>query len=152
TSIQPGFEIFAGQALTKPAVFPRSTRMMWPTDQEFVYAMETDGQPSMLFRLDTQGMVQGGITAASDHRFFFGSTGGRVYGLRATRTGEVIWNQSLGEPFYKAPFVSGNNVLFISSFGHLHNLSSETGEPLWNQPTYGDRKSTRLNSSHVKIS
>lgn len=137
TSIQPEFEIFAGQALIKPAVYPGSTRVMWPTDREFVYALETDGKPTMLFRLETQGLVEGGITAASDHRFFFGTTGGRVYGLRATRIGEVLWNQSLGEPFYQAPFVSQQNVLFVSSYGHLHNLSAETGEPLWSQPTYG---------------
>src|SRR5690606_5752699 len=78
-----------------------------------------------------------GITAASGQRFFFGSTGGRVYGLRATQTGEVLWNQSIGEPFYKAPFVSGDRVLFVSGYGHLHNLSAKTGEPLWSQPAYG---------------
>lgn len=136
-SIQPGFEMFSGQALTKPAVFPGSTLIMWPTDQEFVYAMETEGSPSTLFRLATHGIVQGGIAAASGGRFFFGSVGGRVYGIRATRNGEVLWNQSLGEPFYKPPFISGDQLLINSGFGNLHNLSVQTGEPLWERPARG---------------
>ncbi len=136
-SIQPGFEMFSGQALAKPVTFPHSNRIMWSTDREFVYAMETDGTPSTLFRLPTQGLVEGGITAASDGRFFFGSTAGRVYAVRATRSGEVLWNQSFGEPFYKAPFISGDRLLISGGYGNLHNLAIDTGLPIWDRPTRG---------------
>lgn len=133
-TIEPGFEMFSGKATTKPATFPNSDRVMWPTDSGYVYVVETAGEPSALFRLDIDGKVEGGVAAASDNRFFFGSTGGRVYAVHATREGEVIWNQSLGEPFYRTPFVTGEKVLLTSGYGSLHCLNAKNGNPVWDRP------------------
>jgi len=133
-TVEPGFEMFSGKAITKPATFPNSDRVMWPTDSGFVYVVETSGQPSAIFRLAIDGTAEGGVSAASNDRYFFGTTGGRVYGVNATRTGEVLWNQSLGEPFYRTPFVTGEQVLVSSGFGHLHSLDTKNGEPTWPAP------------------
>lgn len=133
-TIEPGFEMFSGKATTKPATFPNSDRVMWPTDSGYVYVVETAGEPSALFRLDIDGKVEGGVAAASNNRFFFGSTGGRVYAVRATREGEVMWNQSLGEPFYRTPFVTGEKVLLTSGYGSLHCLNTKNGNPVWARP------------------
>jgi outer membrane protein assembly factor BamB len=134
-TVEPGFEMFSGKAISKPSTFPNSTRVMWPTDSGFVYAVETEGRPSSLFRLKLDGTAEGGIAAASDDRFFFATTGGRVYAVRATETGEVLWNQSLGEPFYRAPFISGNRLVVSSGYGNLHCLNLENGTPMWDQPS-----------------
>lgn len=130
----PDFEMFAGRALGKPVGYPNSRRIMWPTSEGFVYAMEVGDRPKSLFRLAVDGRCEGGVAAASDDRFFFGSTGGRVYAVKATNRGEVLWNQSVGEPFYRPPFVSGERVWISSSFGHLFCLNAQTGDQLWAQP------------------
>lgn len=133
-NIEPGYDMFDGRATTKPVGFPNSGKIMWPTEHGFVYAMDLRDTPVTMFRLPVDGVVEGGISAASDDRYFFGSTGGRVYAVRATPSGELLWNQSLGEPFYRAPFVSGDRVWISSSYGLLHCLSAETGEPIWERP------------------
>ncbi len=132
---QPDFQMFAGQGLGKPVRFPTSSKVSWTTDQGFTYVMETEGRPSTLFRLKTDGNVAGGVAAASGDRFFFGSAGGRVYGIRATRSGEVIWNRSFGEPFYGTPFVSGEHVLIASSYGNLFSLNASDGTQEWSAPS-----------------
>ncbi|HBJ33199.1 MAG TPA: hypothetical protein DDZ51_00245 [Planctomycetaceae bacterium] len=133
-TIEPGFEMFSGKAITKPATYPNSERVMWPTDSSFVYVVDTSGQPSSLFRLGVDGNVEGGVAAASNNRFFFGCTGGRVYAVDATRSGQVLWNQSLGEPFYRVPFVTGDRVLMTSGYGSLHCLNAANGRPAWARP------------------
>jgi len=131
---QPDFQRFNGQVISKPVRYPTSSKVAWTTERGFTYVMETDGRPSTLFRLQTDGKVAGGVAAASNDRFFFGSAGGRVYGIRATRTGEVIWNRSFGEPFYVAPFVSGEHVLIASSYGNLFSLKASDGTQEWAAP------------------
>lgn len=133
-TIEPGFEMFSGKATTKPVTFPNSQRVVWPTDSGYIYVVETGGEPSALFRLALDGNVEGGVAAASNDRFFFGSTGGRVYALRATREGEVLWNQSIGEPFYRTPFIAGEKVLLTSGYGSLHCLNIKDGTPMWAAP------------------
>lgn len=133
-TIEPGFEMFSGKAITKPATFPNSECVMWPTDSGFVYVVTTAGQPSALFRLGVDGNVEGGVAAASGNRFFFGCTGGRVYAVDASVSGEVLWNQSYGEPFYRVPFVTGDKVLLTSGYGSLHCLNAENGIPAWTRP------------------
>jgi len=131
---QPDFQMFAGQGLGKPVRFPTSSKIAWTTDQGFTYVMETEGRPTTLFRLKTDGNVAGGVAAASGDRFFFGSAGGRVYGVHATRSGEVIWNRSFGEPFYGTPFISGEHVLIASSYGNLFRLNASDGTQEWSAP------------------
>lgn len=133
-TIEPGFEMFSGKAITKPATFPNSDRVMWPTDSGFVYVVSTEDHPSAIFRLGVDGNVEGGVAAASNSRFFFGCTGGRVYAVDASIAGEVLWNQSLGEPFYRVPFVTGERLLLTSGYGSLHCLSTKTGVPAWSRP------------------
>ncbi|TVP95266.1 MAG: hypothetical protein EA381_19225 [Planctomycetaceae bacterium] len=131
----PAFEMFHGKPLSKPATFPNSGLVMWPTDQQLVYAMDVRYDPVTLFRLPIEGNAIGGITGASDKRFFFGSTGGRIYGVRATATGEVLWNQSIGDPIYRAPFLSGERMWVSTTYGSLHCLSATDGRLLWPRPT-----------------
>jgi len=131
---QPALEIFHGQALAKPSRFPTSSLIGWATDQGKMYVMETEGKPTTLFRLQIDGNADGGVAAASDGRFFLGSTAGRVYGVKATRSGEVLWNRSFGEPFYQAPFVTGDSVLIASSYGNLYSLGQTDGIPNWASP------------------
>jgi outer membrane protein assembly factor BamB len=132
---QPGFEIFAGQAMDKPTRFGASTIAAWTTDRGFLYIMETAGEPTTYFRLQTDGNSDGGPTAASGERFFLGSAGGRVYGVKATRTGQVLWNRSYGEPFYRAPYIAGDHVLISSSYGNLFCLNATDGIPVWSAPS-----------------
>jgi hypothetical protein len=133
-TVEPGFEMFSGKAITKPATFPNSDRVMWPTDSGFVYVVQTNENPSAIFRLGVDGNVEGGVSAAANNRFFFGCTGGRVYAVDASEQGTVLWNQSYGEPFYRAPFVTGDKVLLTSGYGSLHCLSAENGTPTWARP------------------
>lgn len=133
-TVEPGFEMFSGKALAKPSTFPNSGHVMWPTDSGFVYAVQTAGRPSSMFRLGIDGIVEGGVTAGSDDRYFFGSSGGRVYCVSASRLGDVLWNQSLGEPFYRRPFISGEKLFLASNYGSLHCLSTENGTPVWTKP------------------
>ncbi len=124
----------AGSALSMPTKSPDSTLVAWGTDQSYVFVAESSGKPSILFRLSTDGNVSSRIASASGNRFFFGSENGQVYGLRGTRTGEVMWSQPFGEPFYNQPFVVGNQVLITTTFGNLVSFDATNGLPTWNQP------------------
>lgn len=131
----PFLEHVAGSALSLPRRASDSTKVAWGTDREFVYVMETQGAPSVLFRLKTDGIVSGRIASATGERFFFGSEAGQVYALRATRSGVVLWSQPFGEPFYNEPIVVGDQVLIRSSYGNLHSLNVDSGAPTWDGPT-----------------
>ncbi len=133
-TIDPFREMVAGQAMTPPVKSPTSSRTAWSTDRGFVYVMELMGKPSTLFRLNTNGLVVGRIAAVSGDRFFFGSDTGQVYGMRATRTGEVMWVVPFGEPFYDQPVVIGDKVMMISTYGRLFALNTENGNLVWPQP------------------
>lgn len=132
-TLDPFMEVVAGLALEIPTVATDedSTRVAWGTDRGFVYVMEMSGEPSVLFRLNTDGIVSGRIATASGNRFFFGSEAGQVYGIRATRTGKVLWSRPLGEPFYNGPMVVGDKLLLRSTYGNLHCLKTEDGEEVW---------------------
>ncbi len=137
TTIDPFMEIVGGQALAMPTVAPGSDKVAWGTDNGFVYVMELSGTPSTLFRLDTDGIVSGKVAAASGERFFFGSEGGQVYAVRATRTGEMIWSRPFGEPFYNEPLVYGDKMLIRSTYGSMYSLNIDNGDLLWIGPSPG---------------
>jgi len=99
--------------------------------------MEMQGEPSVLFRLDTDGIVSGRIATATGNRFFFGSESGQVYGIWATINGRVLWSRPFGEPFYDEPLVAKEQVLLRSSYGNLHSVDIETGFPTWERPVFG---------------
>ncbi len=124
----------AGSTLAMPTKSPDSTLVAWGTDQGYVFVAESSGKPSILFRLKTDGIVSDRIASASGDRFFFGSENGQVYGLRATRTGEVLWSQPFGEPFYNQPIVVGNQVLISTTYGNLVSFNADNGLPTWNSP------------------
>lgn len=134
TTIDPSLSRVEGAALTVPTKSPDSSRTAWSTDHGFVYVMEMLGTPSMLFRLKTDGIVSGRIAAATGDRFYFGSESGQVYGLRATRSGIVMWSTPLGEPFYKGPLVFDDEVMLRSTYGNLFALSLEDGHLMWPRP------------------
>ena len=138
-TIDPFLEKVEGDALALPVKSPDvgSSRTAWGTDRGFVYVMEMQGVPSLLFRLKTDGIVSSRIAAAKGNRFFFGSEGGQVYGIQATRSGEVLWSQPIGEPFYNEPLVFGNQVLLRSAYGNLFSLDTATGSLTWEEPLRG---------------
>lgn len=136
-TIDPFLEQVSGSALKLPVKSPGSSRTAWGTDRGYVYVMEMQGTPGLLFRLKTDGIVGGRIAAASGDRFFFGSEAGLVYGLRATRSGKVMWNQPIGEPFYNEPIIFEDNVLLRSVYGNLFCLNIDDGHLMWETPVPG---------------
>jgi outer membrane protein assembly factor BamB len=135
TTRDPFREIVAGETLALPTKAPGSTLIAWGTARAFVYAMEMQGTPSVLFRLNTDGIVSGRIASASGDRFFFGSEAGQVYGLQATRSGRVLWSIPFGEPFYDEPIVAGDQLLIRSTYGNLFSLGIDSGIMSWARPT-----------------
>ncbi|WP_197172324.1 outer membrane protein assembly factor BamB family protein [Novipirellula aureliae] len=130
----PFRETVIGQALAIPTRAPQSNKLAWTTDREYFYCMEASGNPSLLFRLKTDGIVSGRVAAASGDRFYFGSEAGQIYGVRGTRSGEVMWSKPYGEPFYETPIIAGKQVLIHSAFGNLLSLDMETGDSKWEHP------------------
>ncbi|MCA9140455.1 MAG: PQQ-binding-like beta-propeller repeat protein [Planctomycetales bacterium] len=153
TTRDPFMEIVSGLALEPPTKSPTSSKTAWATDRGFVYVMELSGEPSVLFRLNTDGIVSGVIAAGDGDRFFFGSESGQVYGIRATRTGRVLWSHPYGEPFYKAPFLVNGMVLLPSAYGSLFAIDQKSGLGVWDDATpnvdeilggFGDKLFVRL--------
>ncbi|MEO1523979.1 MAG: PQQ-binding-like beta-propeller repeat protein [Planctomycetota bacterium] len=130
----PFMEIVSGLALKPPTKSPSSAKIAWGTDRDFVYVMETSGEPSVLFRLHTDGIVSGRIAAGAGDRFFFGSESGQVYALKGTRSGRVIWSQPYGEPFYKDPILVDGVLMIPSEYGNLFALDENTGISVWSTP------------------
>lgn len=133
-TIDPFLERVAGAALSLPTKSPDSSRTAWSTDRGFVYVIEMQGTPSLLFRLNTDGIVSARLAAISGNRFFFGSDAGLVYGLRATRSGHVMWIRPIGEPFYNEPTVFNDKVLIRSTYGNLFSINVDDGHLVWDQP------------------
>ncbi|TWT65237.1 outer membrane protein assembly factor BamB family protein [Allorhodopirellula solitaria] len=130
-------ETVYGDALSTPTLAIGSQKLAWGTSQEFVYLLEASGEPTMEFRLNTDGNVNGQLAAASGDRFFFGSDHGQIYGLRATRTGEVMWTRPTGDPIHEAPIVFDDRVLFLSTKGNLMCVDAATGADSWDHLARG---------------
>lgn len=136
---EPFIEIVSGGALTTPTVSLDAPKVVWGTDSGFVYALELSGVPNMQFRLNVDGLVSAPAAAAPGERFFFGSEAGQLYGLRTTRTGEVLWNRPTGEPIRQPPTVFGEQVIFDTELGNLISVSASDGFPTWPAPVRGIR-------------
>lgn len=130
----PFVEMVAGRATNEPTPAPNSTRCAWPTDQDFVYVMETEGEPSVLFRFPTDGVVSARVAATVDDRFFFGTEHGHVYGIQATRSGDVLWRLSIGQPIYSPVFTAGDRLLLASAYKNLFSIETATGTLQWASP------------------
>ncbi|QDT12192.1 PQQ-binding-like beta-propeller repeat protein [Stieleria marina] len=124
-------EVVAGLALAPPSKSPNSTKIAWGTNRGYVYVMESEGTPSILFRLNTDGIVSGRVAAASGDYFYFGSESGQVYGIQASREGKVVWSRPYGEPFYNSPMIAGDKVLLRSTYGNLYCLGTADGIMVW---------------------
>ncbi len=131
----PFREVVEGNTLALPTKAPGSTRIAWGTDRGFVYVMEMQGKPSVLFRLNTDGIVSGRVASASGDRFFFGSEAGQVYAIHATRSGTVLWSLPVGEPFYNEPMVAGDQLLIRSTYGNLYSIGIDSGIMSWERAT-----------------
>lgn len=138
--LEPFAERVSGAALAVPTAAVDVRKIAWGTANGFVYMLALDqGTPVMHFRLDVSGIVSGQLASAPGERFFFGSEGGQLYGLRATRTGEVLWSRPTGEPIYDAPTVKGDQILFLTAYGSLISVSAEDGYSTWNDAAMGIR-------------
>lgn len=134
TDDPPFQEMVAGLALSPPAKSPTSTKVAWGTDRGFVYVMELSGTPSVMFRLDTDGIVSGGIAAGRGDKFYFGSEVGQVYGVRGTRSGKVLWSRPYGEPFYDQPVLLDDKLFIRSTYGNLFSINTDSGIMNWSYP------------------
>ena len=130
------FERVSGAALHVPTAGQGTLRCAWGTVNGYVYVMELEGEPSVLFRLDTDGLVGARIVAAGD-RFFFATDAGQVYAVRSTREGQVLWTRPFGEPFFDPPGIHQNTILLRSGYGNLYSLAAGDGAKNWPQPAGG---------------
>ena len=135
TTLDPIMKSVSGMSLVPPTKAPGSKKIAWATNQNFVFVMDMEGEPSINFRLGTDGNVNGRIAAADGERFFFACESGQIYGLRATRTGQVLWSQPFGDPFYESPFLIDGLVLVPSAYGNLFAVDQVTGRSVWDTPT-----------------
>lgn len=130
-------EIVSGAALAMPTHAIGSDKLCWGSEGGFVYVMEMSGEPNIQFRLNTDGIVVGAPAAAPGERFFFGSEAGQIYGLRATRSGEVLWSRPTGDPIYDSPYFFDEKVLFRSTYGNLTCVDAATGLGVWDRSIGG---------------
>lgn len=130
-------ETVHGDALALPTAAIGSTKLAWGTSEGFVFVLDASSEPKMDFRLGTDGNVNGRLAAASGERFYFGSSSGQIYGLRATRTGEVMWTRPTGDPIHESPVVFGDRVLFYSTDGNLMCVDAATGADRWGRTAGG---------------
>ena len=132
----PFLEQVSGISIQVPTWGPGTRLCAWGTDNEYVYVMELEGEPSVMFRLKTDGRVNARIAAVGDH-FYFATDRGHVYALQGTRLGKVLWSRPFGEPFYNPPSLHQGRMLLRSSYGNLYSLDADTGEKMWPQPVSG---------------
>ena len=160
TSKYPFTRTVDGLALSPPSKAPGTTRVAWGTNLGYVYFMELQGKPSLLFRLDTDGIVSSSVAAINGDRFFFGSENGQVYGVRATRVGQVLWSRPYADPFYNSPFVYGDQVFLRSTYGNLFALNIDDGFMAWPDTVpnvdellgvFGGKLYVRLLSGHFSV-
>lgn len=130
-------ETVHGDALASPTPAMGSMKLAWGTSEAFVFVLEASGQPTIDFRLNTDGNVNGRLAAASNERFYFGSSSGQIYGLRATRTGTVMWTRPTGDPIHESPVVFEDRVLFYSTDGNLMCVDAATGADRWGRTARG---------------
>ena len=127
-------ERVSGTCLARPSVGVDALKLAWATQNGFVYVIDMAGTPNVHFRLNTDGIVTGPIAAAPDRRFFMGADSGQIYGLQATRDGQVMWSRPIGEPIYDSPVFASERVLFRSAYGNLMCVSAESGLGVWDRP------------------
>ncbi|TWU03771.1 outer membrane protein assembly factor BamB family protein [Neorhodopirellula pilleata] len=130
-------EIVSGAALSMPTRAIGSEKLCWGSEGGFVYVIEMAGEPNIQFRLNTDGIVVGAPAAAPGQRFFFGSESGQIYGLRATRSGQVLWSRPTGDPIYDSPYFFDEKVLFRSTYGNLTCVDASTGLSVWDRSIGG---------------
>lgn len=130
-------ETVNGDALALPTPAVGSVKLAWGTSEAFVFVLEVSEEPVMDFRLTTDGNVNGKLAAASGERFYFGSASGQIYGLRATRKGDVMWTRPTGDPIHEAPVVFDDRVLFYSTDGDLICVDAATGVDRWGRAATG---------------
>ncbi|EMI40628.1 PQQ-binding-like beta-propeller repeat protein [Rhodopirellula sp. SWK7] len=130
-------EIVTGSSLAPPALAIGDEKIAWGTSEGFVYVMEATGEPETQFRLNTDGIVGGAPAAAAGNRFFFGAASGQIYGLRATRSGVVLWSRPTGDPIFDSPIVFDEKVLFRSTYGNLMCVDAVTGKDVWDRLASG---------------
>ncbi|MEM9364565.1 MAG: PQQ-binding-like beta-propeller repeat protein [Planctomycetota bacterium] len=126
-------ERVSGTCLERPSVGVDALKLAWATKNGYVYVIDMTGTPNVHFRLNIDGIVTGTIAAAPDRRFFLGADSGQIYGVQATRDGQVIWSRPTGEPIYDAPVFTSERVLFRSEYGNLMCVSAESGLGVWDQ-------------------
>ncbi len=148
---RPEYESASGRAVTPPIRSPVSSKVGWTTDKEYFYVMELGGNPNILFRLKTDGIVGGRPAAATGDRFFFGSDTGQVYAVRATRLGEVLWSMPFGEPFFSQPLLAGDSLFLASVYGNLHAIHAETGQSIWARPALGVKEVICVLGDHLYV-
>ena len=132
----PYLQQVSGAVIQVPTLGPGTLNLAFPTESEFVYVMEMEGEPSDLFRLNTDGRVRARIAAIGD-AFYFATDLGQAYAVRATRTGDMLWTRSFGEPFLDPPSIHRGRMLLRSAYGNLYSLNLKDGTKNWSGPVAG---------------
>ena len=73
---------------------------------------------------------RGGGVAYENGRLFVVTGYGTAHCIEAA-SGNVVWTQSVGDPFRSAPTASGGRVFAITSDNQTVTLSQETGDVIW---------------------
>ncbi len=141
--------IVNGGCLAPPSLAIGSERIAWGSSGGFVYVMEASGEPTIDFRLDTDGIVGSAPAAAAGDRFFFGAASGQIYGLRATRVGDVLWTRPTGDPIFDPAVVFEDRVLFRSTYGNLMCVDAATGLDVWSRYVGGIAEVISVIDDHI---
>ncbi len=124
----------AGLPLADPVAAPNFPRLMWPTDQGFLYALDGEGSPGFVFRFPTEGMVSSPLAAGAGGRFYAGTDKGHIYSIDSHLSGKVLWRRSIGAPVYASPTLLENRLFITTVYGQLFCLDAATGNMLWQRP------------------
>ncbi len=147
----PFLEIVPGRISTKPVRGLGRAYTAFATESRYFYVIETEGEPSAMFRLQTDGVVSSDIAVADLNRFICASESGQVYAIQATRSGKLLWRQSLGQPVYSGVFVSGERVFVSTAYKNLFCLELGSGELAWRGPVAQIDRVLAVADGHVFV-
>jgi hypothetical protein len=108
----------------------------WPNVLGRMFVAEL-AEPSVRFRLDTGGPIQGRTVALAPSSLFVASTDGYVYSIDEL-TGTFNWDFSSGEAIRQAPVAVGERLFAITDRHNLYCLSAQDGSQQWSVSQIND--------------
>ena len=129
----------AGRALTQPLVTHRLDKdgivvadsVVWPTDRGHLYVARPN-RPSLRFRFEAFDEIV--AAPAYMHPYLISAGADGYVNAIHERSGEVLWDFSVGDSIYQSPVVIGDSVYVIPKSGGMFSISSKTGQKKWWAP------------------